>query len=148
VSTCTLSVPSVSPGDGTRQTSDVHGAGGGATGAGATGGRAGRENRGGGAVTPGGGAGGAGIGTAGGEAVVIVMVMVGGAGCAGGVIAAGRGTAPGRTGAAAGVGGAGGVAIVHSQPSRRRRCAISIRSERAGWTHGLVGAVRSSLAID
>ncbi len=64
-------------------------------------------------------------------------VFAGGTGTAAG----GRGAAPGGGGAAGvtGAGGVGGTAVYHRKSLRCRRCAISMRSDRAGFTHGLAG---------
>src|SRR4051812_39413037 len=96
-------------------------------------------------IVGGGGAGGGG-GTARGAAAG--RGVEGGTGAAGGGAAA----AAGATGVAAthgvgAAGGGGGVAVYHRTSLRCRRCAISMRSDRAGFTQRLAGYSRSSRRI-
>src|SRR5258705_6835645 len=67
----------------------------------------------------------------------------GGTGTAAGVTAVGAG---GTAGATAGAGG-GGTAVYQRKSLRSRRCAISMRRDCAGFTHGLVGNCRSRRRI-
>src|SRR5204862_6883915 len=88
-------------------------------------------------VGPAAGAGGAGMMAAGrGVARGVAGGRAGAGGTIGGAPAGTAGTDAGA-GAAGGIGAGGGSAVIHNTSSRRSRCAISIRSDRAGCTQRL-----------
>src|SRR6188474_2744847 len=92
----------------------------------------------------GGGIAGRAFGAAGGRGVV-VDAGTGTGGAAGGTGVAGAGARNGPIGGVAATAGTGGgAAKYHSTSLRCSRCAISIRSDRAGFTQRLAGYSRSS----
>src|SRR4029453_2969938 len=79
--------------------------------------------------------GGTAFGAPGGRGVAVAP----GTGNPGGAGGATAGAGVGIIGGVTAAGGTGGVAQYHSRSLRCNRCAISMRSDRAGFTHRLAG---------